>query len=225
MQAVFSMMRRPLPVLVRLLSRVVSSTCDDVLCCACICFISRNVLAAAFASGTLLQVALEELQSPQSDPDNFRAGGQLAGLLKTSSAPRPSVFGNMSFNSCGESQMELLVVQVQMLEKEGRQVRASVVLPAHYASDVPLVYPAPSWATRLCQETTARCSGHGTCSAEGNCECQPNYYGLLNPSSCDSQCAVSSCQPAPAPAPAKLVVVLLVSVSKSDVRAICRGKS
>jgi hypothetical protein len=138
--------------------------------------------AAAFASGTLLQVALEELTSIQAG--NFRSGAQLAKVFKVPGSFYSTVFGNISFNTCGESMMSLLVLQKpDYLDKTG------VVYPAQYSS-ISLVYPAPGWLTRNCEEDTQHCGGHGICSEVGLCECDSNYYGRDNPLSCDSFCTV-----------------------------------
>lgn len=105
-------------------------------------------------------------------------------MLKKEGSFYPSVFGNVSFNSCGASQMPLLVLQARA---QGPQ---AVVFPAQYESDS-VVYPAPSWVTRNCDEDTSHCDGHGSCSDAGTCECDENYYGLANPLSCDGFCTVS----------------------------------
>lgn len=173
--------------------------------CLCICCVSA---AAAFASGTLLQSALEGLEQPQQWA-SYQDGQQLADIYKTNGTFYPSIFGNVSFNACGESLMELLVLQGQKQEQdqesEGSHFQSEVVFPARYAAPVPpsssssssslLVYPAPSWATRNCEEATQHCAGHGTCSeeAEGTarCHCSDGYYGGVDPDSCDTLCLVS----------------------------------
>ena len=152
--------------------------------------------AAAFASGTLLQSALEGLERPQWN--TYADGRQLADIFKTNGTSYPTIFGNVSFNACGESLMELLLLQGREGDLEG-QFRSSVVFPVRYAppsssnssnSSSLLVYPAPSWATRNCEESTQHCGGHGDCVEAGaaRCHCAPGYYGMLDPISCDTLC-------------------------------------
>lgn len=52
-----------------------------------------------------------------------------------------------------------------------------------------VLYPMPTWKAKQCMADTLYCSGHGTCSAEGICICDPNYYGKEFPDSCDAYCS------------------------------------
>jgi hypothetical protein len=50
-------------------------------------------------------------------------------------------------------------------------------------------YPMPTWKAKQCMSETLYCSGHGTCSDEGVCLCDLNYYGKEFPESCDAFCS------------------------------------
>lgn len=53
----------------------------------------------------------------------------------------------------------------------------------------PVFYPMPTWKAKKCMADTLYCSGHGTCSPEGVCVCDPNYYGKEDLNSCDAYCS------------------------------------
>jgi hypothetical protein len=86
----------------------------------------------------------------------------------------------------------LTCIYVQILPSESAANVSSsweleIVRPSAIASRTQ-VYPAPTWAQRSCVESTSYCDSHGQCDTSGVCQCDANYYGGVNPASCDTFC-------------------------------------
>jgi hypothetical protein len=125
----------------------------------------------AFAGGLILMDAIERSQSldPLVVADTIRRGSF------------PTVYGNVTFNEDNQYDTSLLIVQIPAPSGE-----YAMVLPTA-APNVTLVYPMPNWLSKDCWQKTQGCSGHGTCNAAGQCECDDRYYGLTG--SCENYCS------------------------------------
>jgi hypothetical protein len=131
--------------------------------------------AASFASGEILMAAIESTNSLDHS--------LLQQHLLHSSSFFLTLYGNISFNSIGQSASDMFVVQVM----PNSQQNIEIVLPLSLA-EVPVSYPVPTWLQRECQVSTDYCSSHGTCTSTGTCQCDYGYYGFTNLLSCDTYC-------------------------------------
>lgn len=128
--------------------------------------------AASFANGEIL---LSSLESTFSFDHKILQNNILGSHF-------PTLYGNISFNSLGQSKNDMFVVQVM---PSSHQIE--IVLPESYA-DVSPYFPVPTWSKRRCEIETNYCSSHGTCTSSGVCECDYGYYGFENINSCDTYC-------------------------------------
>lgn len=130
------------------------------------------ISAAAFASGEIL---LSSIESTHSFDHKILQDHILSSHF-------PTLYGNISFNSIGQSKNDMFVVQIMP-----NSLQIEIVLPELYA-DIQPYFPVPTWAKRQCEIETNYCSSHGTCSSSGVCECDYGYYGYENINSCDTYC-------------------------------------
>lgn len=128
--------------------------------------------AASFASGEILLASIEATNTINSSVLQQHILNSFY----------PTLYGNISFNSIGQSSNDMFVVQVM----PGTH-HPEIVLPDSYA-DISPYFPVPSWSKRKCQIDTNYCSSHGTCSSAGVCICDYGYYGFENVNSCDTYC-------------------------------------
>lgn len=125
-----------------------------------------------FASGVLLMDAIERTQSmePSVISASFRA------------TSTPTIYGEVNFNADDMYDGDLLVVQVQF-----RSMKAEMVLPTT-APHASLTFPMSTWVQKSCMYSTNKCSGHGSCTTDGKCECDAHYYGADGSISCETYC-------------------------------------
>lgn len=128
--------------------------------------------AGAFSNGLILMDAIEKVQTLDA--------ARISEFIKRSSFP--TVYGNVTFNQKNQYSGDFLIVQVQT-----ETLTYDMVLPTP-APNVTLVYPAPSWVVKDCQTSTKDCSGHGTCSINGTCICDAQYYSSTGSGSCETFC-------------------------------------
>jgi hypothetical protein len=134
--------------------------------------------AASFASGEILLSSIETMNTM----NTASSSSLLQQILLNSSSSYPTLYGNISFNSIGQSKNEMFVIQIMPTTQH-----VEIILPSSYADILPY-YPVPTWSQRQCEMNTNYCSSHGTCSSTGECICDYGYYGYENINSCDTYC-------------------------------------
>ena len=126
---------------------------------------------SAFSNGLMLMAAIEKTQSL--DPLT------VANAIRSMNFQ--TLYRNMSFAENNQANIDFLVVQMQY------DLTYRLVLPSA-ETNASVTYPMPTWASKECEISTVYCSGHGKCNEAGHCICDTQYYGKVNPQSCDTYC-------------------------------------
>jgi hypothetical protein len=126
--------------------------------------------ASSFASGLVVMAAIEKTQSL--DPLT------VANAIETMSFQ--TLYRNITFVN-NQADVKMVIVQMPL------DLQFELVYPTP-EEGATLVYPMPSWSSKSCEFSTNSCAGHGKCNDDGNCVCDPRYYGLHDLNSCDTFC-------------------------------------
>jgi hypothetical protein len=125
--------------------------------------------ASAFSGGEVLMASIELAQSL--DPI------VIANTVRNTRFD--TLYNSIKYNSKNQIDASMLIVQMQ------DDLKHSLIFPDNITA---IIYPLETWKSKQCAADTEDCSGHGRCDSFGVCVCDTQYYGKLNPRSCDAFC-------------------------------------